>query len=57
MQRMKERSDEEQISIHEQNNLAPVWEKSAHSYRILLARRYIGKAVTSLGRRATIKGP
>jgi len=54
MQRMKGRSDEEQISIHEQNNLAPVWETSAHSYRILLARRYIEKAIAGFGRRVTI---
>jgi len=54
MQRMKERSDEEQLVIHEQNNLAPVWETSAHSYRILLARRYIEKAIAGFGRRVTI---
>jgi hypothetical protein len=53
MQRMKDRSGEEQLAIHLANDAAPVWEES-HPYRIGLARKYIAAAIATFDRPVTI---
>jgi len=53
MQRMKERSDEDQLAIHLANNFAPVWEID-HAPRISLARKYVAGAIETFGRKVTI---
>jgi len=53
MQRMRDRSDEEQLAIHVENNLAPVWEVD-HRPRIDRVRRYIDAAIASFDRPVTI---
>jgi trans-aconitate methyltransferase len=53
MQRMKERSNEEQLAIHLENDLAPIWEND-HGPRIERVRDYISAAIASFDRPVTI---
>jgi len=53
MQRMKERTDEEQLAIHQANDYSPVWEE-AHEHRIWLARKFVADAIKTFDRPVTI---